>query len=245
MVLHIFAHNFLNIQLIFNLKKFWKLRLRAFQPYHQMLCMLKHVGGVEVKITFNTFNLHSNWYGWKALGLSFLKLFADWKLVEYKESYEQKCVYVLLTPLTCIGITALIVYIELLLTPLTYIAFDPFFIVQYFTHTMFLNTFDTFDMSNITLYWGPCMHFWHLWHEEHNPVLKVLYALLTALTWVTLLFIKDPVCTFDTSNISDIALYWGAYPLNYTVGPDTKSSNYNKIWLKALNYFELETLWIR
>ena len=46
--IHIFAHNFLNIQLIFYLKKsFGKLRLRPFQPYHPMLCMLKHVEGVE------------------------------------------------------------------------------------------------------------------------------------------------------------------------------------------------------
>ena len=30
---HIFAHNFLNIQLIFNPQSFEKLRLRAFQPY--------------------------------------------------------------------------------------------------------------------------------------------------------------------------------------------------------------------
>ena len=40
-LLHIFAHNFLNIYLIFNPKKFGKLRPRAFQPYHQMLCMSK------------------------------------------------------------------------------------------------------------------------------------------------------------------------------------------------------------
>ena len=37
--------------LIFNrfsiCKKFWKLRLRAFQPYHQILCILKHVKDVE------------------------------------------------------------------------------------------------------------------------------------------------------------------------------------------------------
>ena len=46
-------------------------------------------------------------------------------------------------------------------------------------------------------------------------------------------------------DMSNIALYWGVYPSNYTVDPNTKSSNYNKIWLKALNYFELETLRIR
>ena len=28
-------------------KSFGKLRLRAFQPYHQILCILKHVGDVE------------------------------------------------------------------------------------------------------------------------------------------------------------------------------------------------------
>ena len=39
----IFAYNFLNIQPIFNLKKV----LKSFQLYHQMLCMLKHVGGVK------------------------------------------------------------------------------------------------------------------------------------------------------------------------------------------------------
>ena len=27
-------------------KSFGKLRLRAFQPYHQILCILKHVGDV-------------------------------------------------------------------------------------------------------------------------------------------------------------------------------------------------------
>ena len=45
---HIYAHNFLNIQPIFNPQKvFGKLRLRAFQPYHPILCILKHVEDVE------------------------------------------------------------------------------------------------------------------------------------------------------------------------------------------------------
>ena len=44
----IFTYNFLNIQPIFNLKKsFEKPGLRAFQPYHEMLCMSEHVGGVK------------------------------------------------------------------------------------------------------------------------------------------------------------------------------------------------------
>ena len=41
---HIFTHNFLNIQPIFNPEK---VRLRDFQPYHQILCILKHVEDVE------------------------------------------------------------------------------------------------------------------------------------------------------------------------------------------------------
>ena len=45
---HIYANNFLNIQPIFqSTKSFGKLRLRAFQPYHQILCILKHVKDVK------------------------------------------------------------------------------------------------------------------------------------------------------------------------------------------------------
>ena len=58
--IHIFAHNFLNIQVIFNLKKsFGKLRLRPFQPYHPMQCMLKHVEGVKSRNNFRNNFLHS------------------------------------------------------------------------------------------------------------------------------------------------------------------------------------------
>ena len=45
-------------------KSFGKLRLRAFQPYHQILCMLKHVKDVK--------DVED-----KALSLSFPKLFSD------------------------------------------------------------------------------------------------------------------------------------------------------------------------
>ena len=41
---NIFAPNFLNFQ---SGKTFGKLRLRTFQPYHQILCTLKHVEDVE------------------------------------------------------------------------------------------------------------------------------------------------------------------------------------------------------
>ena len=44
---HIFVHNFLNIQLIFqSAKSFEKVRLRAFQPY-QILCILNYVEDVK------------------------------------------------------------------------------------------------------------------------------------------------------------------------------------------------------
>ena len=32
------------------------------------------------------------WYAWKALSLSFPKLFVDWKFIENQESYGQECV---------------------------------------------------------------------------------------------------------------------------------------------------------
>ena len=52
---HIFAHNFLNNQPIFqSAKSFGKLRLRPFQTYHPMLCMLK---GLKVILTFNPFDM--------------------------------------------------------------------------------------------------------------------------------------------------------------------------------------------
>ena len=55
---HIPAHNFLNIQPIFNSEKsFGKLRLRAFQLYHQILYML--ILSIQVMAfytKYNTFN---------------------------------------------------------------------------------------------------------------------------------------------------------------------------------------------
>ena len=82
---HIFAHNFLNIQVIFNPQKVlesWDLDLSN----HTIQCyvcqsMLK---GSKVKITFDPFDIHNiRWYFWKGLNLSFPKLFADWKSLEY------------------------------------------------------------------------------------------------------------------------------------------------------------------
>ena len=84
-VKHIFAHNFLNIQPIFNPQKVsesWDLDLSN----HIIQCYVYQSmsKGSKVKITFNPFNIHSiGWYGWKGLSLSFPKLFADWKSVKY------------------------------------------------------------------------------------------------------------------------------------------------------------------
>ena len=66
---HIFAHNFLNIQLIFKSYVYWS-----------MSKMLK----VKQSLTSSTFFvIHKSWYDWKALILSFLKLFSDWKSIKY------------------------------------------------------------------------------------------------------------------------------------------------------------------
>ena len=49
---HILAHNFLNTSMDFQSEKsFGKLRLRAFQPYHQMLSMSEVL---KVILTFDT-----------------------------------------------------------------------------------------------------------------------------------------------------------------------------------------------
>ena len=85
MVLHIFTYNFLNIQLIFNPQKVldsWDLGLSSHFIKYYVCQSMSEV--LKVEITFNTSDKDSIWwYGWKALSLSFSKLFADWKSVEY------------------------------------------------------------------------------------------------------------------------------------------------------------------
>ena len=57
-------------------KSFGKLRLRAFQPYHQILCMLKHVKDVKGQNNLQHSLTHIGFDGMvKALSLSFPKLF--------------------------------------------------------------------------------------------------------------------------------------------------------------------------
>ena len=67
-------------------KSFGKLRLRAFQPYNQILCMSKHVEDVEDYLQHLWHALiYTVFDGMveKALNLSLSKLFADWKSVNY------------------------------------------------------------------------------------------------------------------------------------------------------------------
>ena len=78
-VKHIFAHNFLNIQPIFNPQKVlesWHLDLSN----HTIQCYVCRRGRKLFRLlTPSTcFDIHSiGWYGWKGLSLSFPKLFAD------------------------------------------------------------------------------------------------------------------------------------------------------------------------
>ena len=61
----------------------------------------------EIVIIFNIHRIW--WYGWKALSLSFPKLFADWKSIKYKEVMSQNvcvCSFPIfdihsLTPIMC------------------------------------------------------------------------------------------------------------------------------------------------
>ena len=63
--------------------------------------------------------------------------------------------------------------------------------------------------------------------------------------WITMDNWSKAVYVKGVKDMSNIDLYWGSYPSNYTVDSKMKFSNYNKIQLKALDYFELETLQIR
>ena len=114
---HILAHNFLNTGLMDfqSEKSFGKLRLRAFQPYHQILCMLKHVEDrsnthkgcnamyVEDVKDIKTSHTHTFWLitslilngfsirkkFWKAETESFPKLFSDC-IFKYVEDVEDR-----------------------------------------------------------------------------------------------------------------------------------------------------------
>ena len=56
------------------------------------------------------------------------------------------------------------------------------------------------------------------------------------------MYVEGVESAYRTPQYTALLLMSKVYPLNYTVYPNTKSSNYNKIRLKVLNYFELETL---
>ena len=61
---NVFTHNFLTYSTDFQSgKSFGKLRLRAFQPYHLILCMSKHVERVEGRKNFRPFRHASTYIG--------------------------------------------------------------------------------------------------------------------------------------------------------------------------------------
>ena len=92
-------------------------------------------------VTFNLWHvwhasMYITWYGWKALSLSFPKLFwiKNWLNIKKVMSIyvvSPYSVFWVSFDTDIHSITALTVYFELLLTPLTYIASDQLFIVQY------------------------------------------------------------------------------------------------------------------
>ena len=84
--IHILARNFLNIQWIFNPKKVlesWDLGLSKYTIKSYVCWTYRRCR--RLSLTSSTcFNIHSIWwYGWKALSLSFPKLFSDWKSIKY------------------------------------------------------------------------------------------------------------------------------------------------------------------
>ena len=163
MVLHIFAHNFLNIQLIFNLKKFLE-----------------------------------SW---------------DFGLSNHIKSY------------VCQAETLVF---PTILNPMYVKDVEDYIIQHYMESTHYIGA-HVEDVKSVKYYeWlikgSVCQRCWRC-----------------EILWI----IDQRLYVEGVKDMSNIALYWGVYPLNYTVDPNMKSSNYNKIQLKALNYFELETLWIR
>ena len=76
-------------------KSFGKLRLRAFQPYHQILCILKHVE--DVKDNLRHLQHALTYIGFDGMvGKLSVSAFQNFFRIEnplsIKESYEPKCV---------------------------------------------------------------------------------------------------------------------------------------------------------
>ena len=79
------SQNFLQIENWLNIKKVMCVYV-LFPPSTSLTYIaLQPLGVFDLSSTSSTcFNIHSiSWYGWKALSLSFSKLFVDWKSVEY------------------------------------------------------------------------------------------------------------------------------------------------------------------
>ena len=153
--IQVFAHNFLNIQPIFNPQK-----VLESWPYPQMLCILKHVGGVEGQN--NLWHLRHRYYLMVSLespksqlSKTFCGLKIGWIL---RKLWVKTCV--------C--------------------SFDTFDMHRHYRPQLFWATFDTFDIQSIT------------------ALIVHIELLSTPSTWVTVLCIEGPVCTFDTSDIHSL-----------------------------------------
>ena len=85
----------LNIHLIFNLQKvFGSFDLDLYVMYYDTWWTGQKL--FQPATSSTCYNIHSIWwYGWIDRSLSFSKLFLNWKLAEYWESYEQRCVCLL------------------------------------------------------------------------------------------------------------------------------------------------------
>ena len=110
------------------------------------------------------------------------------------------------------SITALTVYFELLLTPLTYVAYN--------TYSVFWVSFDTFDIHSIR-------------------TLTVYFELLSTPSTYTafdqLFIVQYSISHFQHLWHQSVCLIHS----NYIVDSNSKYSNYMKIWLKSLNYNKL------
>ena len=145
-------------------KSFGKLRLRPFQPYHPMLCMLK---GSKVILTFDPFDmLQHTWYGWK--GLSQLsKTFFGLKIGWILRKLWVKMWWALTGYFG--GVRGHFIQ-STLSTLLTWVRWVIFLCIQCClkaTNTTF-DPFDMSKMSNISLYTvlskSHKHYFWPFWH---------------------------------------------------------------------------------
>ena len=121
--------------------------VRAFQQYHHIPSLPKVL---RVILSFDTFdNLHIHSIS------AFQNFFRIENWLNIKKVMSKNVCVCSFDTFDIDSITTLI-YFELLLTPLTYIAFDLLFVAQYSTHVS-----------------------WHLWHLQHQTKTKIIDTLKT------------------------------------------------------------------